>query len=239
MSAVTDLGAGEDAKPGETAPIGQPAVIPPVPPLPPFARAGAPQPAPPYAAPQDYAAPQGYPPPQAYGPAQGYAAPQGYAPQGYGYAPPEGYAPPPQGYGPYVPSSRPATPRGGSALGIVALALAIVATVGATILGAIAAFSIGVGAGEELVLDPAAIDVDWSILTPVREWVLLGELSFWGGTILGIWALVQGIVAIAKNRGRGWGIAAVVVAAIGPIAFGIGVQAFLMAGFASGASIGG
>jgi hypothetical protein len=121
----------------------------------------------------------------------------------------------------------------------VALVLAVLATVAATVLGSIAAFSIGVGTGRQLVVDPADIDFDWSILTPVREWVLVGELSFWAGTILGVWALVQGIVAIVKNRGRGWGIAAVVVAAIGPIAFAIAVQVFLTTGFASGASAGG
>ena len=83
------------------------------------------------------------------------------------------------------------------------------------------------------------IDFDWSILTPVRDWVLLGEIAFWAGTVLGTWALVQGIVAIVKDRGRGWGIAAVVLAVIGPIAFAVGVQALLAAGFASGASVGG
>jgi hypothetical protein len=122
---------------------------------------------------------------------------------------------------------------------VVAFALAVIAALGATILGSIAGYSIGLGTGRDVMLDPTGIDFDWSILTPVRGWVLLGELAFWGGTILGIWALVQGIIAIAKNRGRGWGIAAVVIAVIGPIAFGIGVQAFLAAGFASGASVGG
>jgi hypothetical protein len=38
------------------------------------------------------------------------------------------------------------------------------------------------------------------------------------GTALGIWALVQGIVAVATRRGRGYGVAAIVLAALGPIA---------------------
>ena len=37
------------------------------------------------------------------------------------------------------------------------------------------------------------------------------------GTILGVWAIVQGIVAIAKNRGRLFGVIAIVIAAAGPI----------------------
>jgi hypothetical protein len=122
---------------------------------------------------------------------------------------------------------------------VVAFVLAVIAAVGATILGSIAGYNIGVGTARNFLVDAADIDFDWSLLTPVRGWVLLGELSFWGGTILGIWALVQGIIAIVKNLGRGWGIAAVVIAVIGPIAFATGVQAFLAAGFASGASVGG
>ena len=117
--------------------------------------------------------------------------------------------------------------------------LAVLAAVGATIVGSYAGYSIGLGTAREVMIDPTDFDFDWSILTPVRGWVLVGELAFWAGTILGIWAIVQGIIAIVKNRGRGWGIAAVVVAAIGPIVFATGVQAFLAAGFASGASIGG
>ena len=146
---------------------------------------------------------------------------------------------PPQGYGPYTPPPPPAPASEGSGLGVVAMVLAVIAVLGATVIGSIAAYNIGLGTGREIALRPMDIDFDWSVLTPVRDWVLLGEIAFWGGTVLGIWAIVQGIIAIVKNRGRGWAIAAVVVAVIGPIAFGVGVQAFLTAGFAAGASIGG
>ena len=73
----------------------------------------------------------------------------------------------------------------------------------------------------------------------MRDWVLMGEVSFWVGTAIGVWALVQGIIAIVKGRGRGAGIAAVVIAALGPIAFGAVVQGFLTAGLAAGTGIGG
>jgi hypothetical protein len=46
---------------------------------------------------------------------------------------------------------------------------------------------------------------------------ILNLLEFGLGTVLGIWALVQGIVATATRRGRGFGIAAIVLAALGPI----------------------
>jgi hypothetical protein len=37
------------------------------------------------------------------------------------------------------------------------------------------------------------------------------------GTIFGTWAVVQGIVAVAKNRGRSFGVVAIVVGASAPI----------------------
>ena len=116
--------------------------------------------------------------------------------------------------------------------------IALVATVGASISGAIASYRIGLGAGREITARTFDADFDWSILTPVRDWVLLGEVSFWAGTALGVWALVQGIVAIVTARGRGAGIAAVIVAALGPIAFGAVVQGFLTAGLAAGTGMG-
>ena len=126
-----------------------------------------------------------------------------------------------------------------SALGVIALALALVATIGASLVAAIASFNIGLGAGREISSRPFTGDFDWGVLAPVRDWVLLGEVSFWVGTALGVWALIQGIVAVVTARGRGAGIAAVVVAALGPIAFGAVVQGLLTAGLAAGTGIGG
>jgi hypothetical protein len=122
---------------------------------------------------------------------------------------------------------------------VVALIAALGAAVLAPIGGAIAAFNIGVGTGREIALRPMDIDFDWSILSPVRDWVLLGEISFWVGTVLGIWAVAQGIIAIVTRRGRGAGIAAVVVGALGVVVFAIAVQAFLTAGLAAGSGVGG
>jgi hypothetical protein len=129
--------------------------------------------------------------------------------------------------------------RRGRGLGRTALVLALVAVIGAGIAGAIAGFRIGVGAGARLAYLPAEGGWNWSILTPVRDWVLLGEVSFWIGTVLGVWALVQGIVATVAGRGRALGIAAIVVAALGPFVFGGVVQGFLSAGLAAGTGIGG
>lgn len=102
------------------------------------------------------------------------------------------------------------------------------------ILAAVAAFRIGAGTGARLVDRPPASEFDLSILSPVRDWVLVGELSFWIGTVLGIWAIVQGIVAIARNRGRAPGVVAVVVAVLAPIVFAVATVLALGAGIEAG-----
>ena len=163
-------------------------------------------------------------------------------PPGGAYAPPPGYAPPAGYAAAPITASAPvygaAPARRSSVRGVVALALALVATVGASLVAAIASYRIGLGAGRQITAGALDSDFDWSILTPVRDWVLLGEVSFWVGTALGVWALVQGVVAIVSARGRGAGIAAVIVAAQGPIVFGAVVQGFLTAGLTAGTGIG-
>lgn len=146
----------------------------------------------------------------------------GPAATGPGYAP--GYAP---GYTPgaLAPPAPPAPNEQRKTLGVVALVLAVVATIGASILsattGAIAAFEAARRAFETspLGLEEFSTDQLLAFLSPVRELVLWAEIGFWAGTILGIWALVQGIIAIVTRRGRGLGIAAVVIAALGPLLF--------------------
>jgi hypothetical protein len=106
----------------------------------------------------------------------------------------------------------------------VALLLALIAVVLLTIVGAVLAWQVGHGIGSSTDLASLESRVaadDLSILTPVRDLVLWVEITTWTATALGIWALVQGIVAIARRRGRGPGIAAVVIAAIGPFVYGI------------------
>ncbi|MDY0911040.1 hypothetical protein [Microbacterium sp. CFBP9034] len=189
-------------------------------------------------------APPGAPP---FGAPAGTAGGQGAA----AYAPPVGYAlPPASPLAPAGPAGQarqpgpPLTAAAGSAprtarLGLVALALAVVATVGTAVAVAIAAFNIGLGTGREIAMRAIDADFDWSVLTPVRGWVQLAETAFWIGTALGVWALVQGVIAIVKDRGRGAAIAAVAVAAIGPIVAFVVLQGFLAAGFTAGAGVGG
>ena len=196
-----------------------------------------PEPAPPVAPPAStaWAAPSAPPFGAPPSPAQPAGHQSGMAPAAPGvYAPPVGYVLP-AGYGAQPPASGPER-RG---LGVVAFVLAAVATVGAALGGAIAAFAIGLGAGRESAMRPFTGDFDWAVLAPVRNQVLLAEVSFWLGTVLGVWALVQGIIALVKDRGRPWAVVAIVVAALGPIVFFVVLQGFLTAGLDAGSGIGG
>lgn len=115
-------------------------------------------------------------------------------------------------------TSAPAAPpvhKRGAALGVVALLLSLFAVVVVPLLMGVAAFEIGQGALTQNVLTSAQFSPD--TLTPVRGWVLFAEITFWTGTVCGIWALTQGIVAIVRQRGRGAGIAAAVLASTGPL----------------------
>ncbi|PZF62219.1 hypothetical protein DEI92_01585 [Curtobacterium sp. MCBD17_034] len=104
--------------------------------------------------------------------------------------------------------------------GIVALALGIVGGIVfgqglAHIPGLADQIRSGGGVVDQSELQ-AKIRQDPSVLAGIATGGLLALV----GTAFGIWALVQGIIAIAKDRGRVFGIIAVVVAVLGPIAFG-------------------
>lgn len=166
-------------------------------------------------------------------PAQPYASPQGsgvYAPYVAPYTPPR-----PPGGG--VPAPPVQAARG--YIGVVALVAGLIATAGTTVVGAIAAWQIGLGAGKAIGESPRGADFDWSTLSPVRGHVLTGEVSFWIGTVLGIIALVLGIIAIVADRGRVAGIVAVVVATLGPVVFLSVVALVLSTALPVGVGIGG
>lgn len=128
--------------------------------------------------------------------------------------------------------SPPPAPDRGRPLGTWALVLSVVATILAPAVSGFAAFRVARGAGPGLEAT-ASSAFDWRVLSPVREWVLLGEVAFWSGTVVGILALGLGIAGIATRRGRGAGIAAVVLSVIGPVVFGGLVALALLAGLAT------
>lgn len=142
---------------------------------------------------------------------------------------------------PYVPPQDPRygqrlqapSAKGSSALGITALVLALVAAVGLNGLLTVALFQVAAELGPRLADFPDA--PHWGLLTPVRDWVLAGEIAVYGGAALGVAALILGIVATARRRGRGAGIAAIVISALGPMITALAALAavLLAAGSAS------
>ena len=167
-----------------------------------------------YAPPPAYVAPAA--PPASY-PSAGY--PQaGYPQAGYPQVANPQTSYPQSAYGALSPAYPPPRRRSG-ALGLTALLVALAAVVIATIVGGVAAANVGPQFGIAAGRPSVDGSMDLSYLSPVRSWVLAGEVSFWVGTLAGIAALVMGIIAIATRRGRGAGIGAVIVAALGPFAF--------------------
>lgn len=120
----------------------------------------------------------------------------------------------------------------GRPLGVWALVLALVAAVLASAAAGFLAFRIARGAGPA-VLDADPATIDWRVLSPVRDLVLAGEITFWAATVLGVAAVVLGIVATVRRAGRGRGIAAIVIGVLGPLVFGVFVVVALIAGVAT------
>lgn len=198
---MTDQGPGVPQTPPPSSPPPEPARQPEPQPDP------APQPAPPGYVPPAPAATvhpvQWVQPPAP--PAYGATAPSGFTAP-YSAAPVPGYAPP----------ARAALPR---VLGAVSFVLSLLGTVVIPIIAGVAAWRIGTTLGNDGIQtffdDPTRFDV----LIPVRGDVLMAEIAFWCGTVLGLWAIAQGIVAVVTRRGRAFGVAAIVIAAIGPFAY--------------------
>lgn len=160
----------------------------------------------------------------------GTPAPPPPAPPAGAYGVPVGgYTAPAGGY--TVPSTERPASRG---TGAIALVAAVIAAVVMPILGAVFAFQIGSLLPVEYIGVDTTFENDLAALSPARIQVLWAEIAFWVGTALGALALVMGIIAVARRRGRGLGIAAIVVAAIGPVLFFVAV--FVMLGI--GAAVG-
>ncbi|QAY60893.1 hypothetical protein ET475_13450 [Microbacterium protaetiae] len=118
-------------------------------------------------------------------------------------------------------------------LGVVALIIGAVIVVAATVTSAIAGYPVGVAAGRAFAEAPVGSGVDPTWLAPLQGWVAVVEIAFWAGTIGGMWALIQGIIAIAQNRGRVPGIAAAVIAVAGPVLFTVAGTMTMIAGYAT------
>jgi hypothetical protein len=100
-------------------------------------------------------------------------------------------------------------------LGFVAMLLGI----GVFVLSLVASGLMGVAAAPYAVSGPQGVSVMLNANSgdPVETTLtLLALLHVLLGTGIGVWALVQGVVAIATKRGRGFGIVAVIAAFLAP-----------------------
>ena len=144
------------------------------------------------------------------------AAPGAPAPGPAYQAPPGAYQVPVGGYA--APAGAYAAPEAASVkpkglLGTLSLILAVVAAIVIPIIAGVSGFEIGrrLPSSGINTSDPEFL----SLLSPARDQVLWTEISFWVGTVLGIAAIVVGIIAIAKKQRRGLGIAGLILAVIG------------------------
>ncbi|MDP4334133.1 hypothetical protein Q7F20_12210 [Curtobacterium sp. A7_M15] len=174
---------------------------------------------------QQYQAPQGETP--QYGSTQ-YAEQQGqygqpqhgqpqYGQQPYAAAPASAGAPSWQGY--EEPKAKKKT------VGVVAFVVAVAALVVGIIGGALFG---GVFGGSEAfrqsVENNGATPSESDIMAlTTSSSAVTGSLLFYLGSALGLWAIVQGIVAAVTKRGRGWGVFAIILAVVAAIAFVVAI----------------
>lgn len=112
-------------------------------------------------------------------------------------------------------SSAPQVPPRSTRLGLVAMLIGI----GVFVLSLLASVGMGIAAAPYAVNEGGNVSVMLSGNSGDPRETLLTFLALAHGglgTLLGVWALVQGIIAIATRRGRTFGIVAVIVAFLAP-----------------------
>ncbi|MEH3089742.1 MAG: hypothetical protein PGN24_09165 [Microbacterium arborescens] len=99
--------------------------------------------------------------------------------------------------------------------GLLALTIAVVAGLSGIAVAVMVATRLGSSGALRAWIDSEG---DLRSLTPVRDWILVGEVAFWTCGALGIASVVLAIVAIARRSGRATGITALVIALVSPVA---------------------
>jgi len=160
--------------------------------------------------------------------------------------PPEPYDPPPAGRADAAAPGYSAPPayqppagtpvKNSNRLGLIAFIVALAGVV----IGSILAFVGGMQSGSLVQyantgangaeIDPSTLPESARQAAASAGLLTVGGFLVYGA--LGLWGFIQGIVAAVKNRGRGLGIAAVVIAVLG----GILVIVFLAVGAGAGAA---
>jgi hypothetical protein len=112
------------------------------------------------------------------------------------------------------PPAAPKSPRLGQ--------VAMYAAIGIFVLSVIASIVVGTAAGPLSTRTSTSFNFSTNDLTPEQAASFAGVGALIGvqmllGSAIGVWALVQGIVAAATKRGRSYGVVAIIVAAVAPI----------------------
>jgi hypothetical protein len=128
-----------------------------------------------------------------------------------------------------------AAPAKAKRLGVVAFVAGLVLLVFALVLSVVTGLAFGPlmvqGISDAGTFDPAGISEDDPA---VAAFGVLSTVYFLGATALGLWALVQGIIAIVQKRGRAFGIVAIALAVATPV---ISFVVFYAVAFASAPEI--
>lgn len=139
-----------------------------------------------------------------------------------------GFSAPRAGFDAPVDTSR---PKNSNRLGLIAFVVSLLAIVIGSILASIGGMQSGSLAqyadysGGTATIDAGTLP-DSASQTAIAAGVLtVSGFLVWG--VLALWGFIQGIIAAVKNRGRGWGIAAIVLSVIGG---GIVFAFFVLAG---------
>ncbi|MCK6067724.1 MULTISPECIES: hypothetical protein [Microbacterium] len=145
--------------------------------------------------------------------------------------PPPAYPAPSAPAGGYAPAAGQPTgkEKGPARLGIIAFA----ASLAGAVIGSIIAFIAGMQFGGLVAYTDSSGNFSGAVPPEAEQIavtsVVLAVVAFvvWGA--LALWGFIQGIIAAVKNRGRVWGIVAIVLAVIGVGAvsmfYGIGAAA--------------
>lgn len=102
------------------------------------------------------------------------------------------------------------------ALGVVAM----IAGIAVFVLSPIASVFIGIAAGPVATATENSFSFSADTASPNPAIAILGVsvlLHIGLGSVIGVWSIVQGIIAVATKRGRAYGVVAIVLAAVAPI----------------------
>ena len=124
--------------------------------------------------------------------------------------------------------------------------IAFLAAVAALVIGAVGGYVLGTALGDSQLLrdyaqnagsgNPAdAQELQRQLMQDpaTRSRLVTGSVLMIVGSVFGLWAIVQGIVAIVAKRGRLWGVLAIILAVVAAVVAGavyLGVAASSMSG---------